>query len=89
MAQLTGESGYIATHSLKHILPTHIIFTMLYKPFRMALMCGLLCLANQIMSRGQCKSKCSANNMCYLIAKEQTSRVPASMYHLHGLHAMP
>ena len=61
MVQLTGECGNIATHSLKHISPTHIIFTELYKPFRMALMCGLLPLAAQGMSQRQCNSKHSAN----------------------------
>ena len=61
----------------------------LKKLFRMALMCGLLLLANQGMSRRQCNSKCSAKNKCYLTAQEQTSRVPALMYHIHGLHVMP
>ena len=75
--QLTGESGNVAPHSLKHVLPTHIIFTERYNPFRMALMCGILLLANQGMSRRQYNSKCSANNRCYLTVQEQTSRVPA------------
>ena len=32
--QQTGESGNVATHSLKHSLPTHIIFTGHYKTFQ-------------------------------------------------------
>ena len=32
--QLTGESGNVANHSLKHSLPTHIIFTGRYKTFQ-------------------------------------------------------
>ena len=32
--QLTGESGNVATHSLKHSLPTHIIFKGFYKKFQ-------------------------------------------------------
>ena len=47
IVQLTGESGNVATHSLKHDLPTHIIFTERYEPFRMALMCSLLLLVNK------------------------------------------
>ena len=34
MEQLTGESGNIATHSLRHILPTHIIFIERQKTFQ-------------------------------------------------------
>ena len=30
MVQLIGKSGNVATQSLKHILPTHIIFTVRY-----------------------------------------------------------
>ena len=89
MLQLTGEAGNVATHSLKHVLPTNSIFTERYNLFRMALMCGVLLLANQGMSRRQCNSKCSANNRCYLTVQEQTNRVPASIYHINGLHAMP
>ena len=32
--QLTRESGNVATHSLKHSLPTHINFKGLYKTFQ-------------------------------------------------------
>ena len=32
--QLTGESGNVATHPLKHSLSTHIIFTGLYQTFQ-------------------------------------------------------
>ena len=44
-------------------LPTHIIFTERYKPFRMAMVlnCGLLLLANLGMSQRQCNSKPGAN----------------------------
>ena len=31
---LTGESGNVATHPLKHSLPTHIIFTGRYQTFQ-------------------------------------------------------
>ena len=85
----TNRGIWQCSNSLKHILPTHIIFTEHYKPFRMAIMCGLLLLANRGMSQRQCNSKCSANNRYYLTVQEQTSQVPASMYHIHGLHAMP
>ena len=89
MVQLTGESSNVATHSLKHVLSTHIIFTERYTSFGMALMWGLLLLANQGMSRRQYNSKCGANKRCYLTVQEQTSRVRAPIYHIHGLHAMP
>ena len=32
--QLRGESGNIATHPLKHSLPTHIIFSGRYQTFQ-------------------------------------------------------
>ena len=32
--QLTGESGNVATHPLKHSLPTHITFTGRYQTFQ-------------------------------------------------------
>ena len=87
MVQLTGKSGKVATHSLKHILPTHIIFTVRYKLFKIALMCGLWLLANQDISRYQCNSKRSDNNRCYLTQQGR----PASLcrHHIHGLQAMP
>ena len=66
MVKLTGKSGNVTTHSLKHILPTDIIFTVHLERFKMTLMCGLLLLANQVISRHQCNSKRSANNRCHL-----------------------
>ena len=55
-----------SSNSLKHILPTHIIFAVRYKLSKMASMCGLWLLANQDISRYQRNSKRNANNRCCL-----------------------
>ena len=88
MIQLTGEPGNVATWSLKHILPTHTIFTGRYNLFKMFLMYGLLLMVNQDISWHQCNSKRSASNRCYIALQDQISRVRAAMYHMHGLYAM-
>ena len=67
MIQLTGESGNAENHSLKHILPNHIIFTERYKLFKMVLMYGLLLPVNQDISWHQYINKRSANNIIEML----------------------
>ena len=87
--QLTGESGNVATHPLKHNLPTHIIFTGCYQTFQNDFNVWFIAYCYQDISWHECNSKLSASNRCYLTQQDQISRILAAMYHIHGLHAMP
>ena len=83
--QLTGESG---TH-WNTVCPPTLFSQSLIKLFKMVLMYGLLLMVNPNISWHNSNSKRSASNMCYSTQQDQTSRVLAAIYHIHGLHAMP
>ena len=86
--QLTGESGNVATH-WNTVCPPTLFSQSLMKLFKMVLMYGLLLMVNPNISWHNSNIKRSASNICYSTQQDQTSRVLAAIYHIHGLHAMP
>ena len=71
------------------VCPLKLFSQSIIKLFEIVLIHGLLLMVNQDTSWHECNSKRSASNKCFSTQQDQTSRVLAAIYHIHGLHAMP